>query len=78
MTATTPTSGDVINRLSTANPEFRASLDRLLSWEPTEDRDVEATVRDIIRDVRTRGEAAVVAEAGAGGRQDRSEFLHQL
>ncbi len=49
-----------ISRLSTADADFAARLDALLSWEPGADRDVQRTVEDIIDAVRTRGDAALL------------------
>ncbi len=49
-----------IRRLTTEDPEFWLQLDRLLAWEEVSDEGVHDTVRDILRQVRSRGDAAVV------------------
>ncbi|MFW5452573.1 histidinol dehydrogenase [Thioalkalivibrio sulfidiphilus] len=49
-----------INRLSTSDADFRQRLDELLAWESVSDDAVFTTVRDILADVRRRGDAAVL------------------
>jgi histidinol dehydrogenase len=49
-----------INRLDTSDPDFDAALEQLLDWEQSADTAVEAVVRDIIADVRARGDAALI------------------
>jgi histidinol dehydrogenase len=49
-----------VRRLSTAQPDFDAQLQRLLDTETDQGRDVEATVRGILSDVCARGDAALV------------------
>ena len=49
-----------VRRLDAGNPEFSAQLDTLLAWESVADSNVEATVADILRDVKSRGDAAVI------------------
>lgn len=49
-----------IKRLSTRDPDFRSSLDALLAWEAVSDAQVEKTVREILADVRARGDIAVI------------------
>jgi histidinol dehydrogenase len=49
-----------IQRLNSADSDFYARLDGLLAWEQVSDAQVEQTVRDIIADVRRRGDAAVL------------------
>ena len=64
-----------IKRLSTADATFWTRLDELLAWEGISDDEVHTTVRDIIRDIRRRGDAALVEytarfdrlEVGAAG-----------
>jgi histidinol dehydrogenase len=50
-----------MTRLSTADPDFHADLDGLLAWDSVSDDRVQQTVADIIRDLRTRGDAALLA-----------------
>ena len=50
----------LINRLDTRSPEFRTQLTALLAFEAGEDAAIERTVADILSDVRTRGDAAVL------------------
>lgn len=49
-----------IKRLDTSDPDFDAALEQLLDWEQSADSAVEAVVRDIIADVRARGDAALI------------------
>lgn len=49
-----------VNRLDTRNADFEARFTTLLAFENTLDRKLEATVADILMDVRTRGDAAVL------------------
>jgi histidinol dehydrogenase len=50
----------MIHRLDTREPGFEARLAALLAYEPGQDDTIERTVADIVRDVRTRGDAAVL------------------
>jgi histidinol dehydrogenase len=49
-----------LRRLSTRQPDFDARLARLTRYEAAQDEAVEAAVRAIIADVRSRGDAAVL------------------
>jgi len=49
-----------LKRLDTSNANFWGELDHLLAWEGVSDDKVNATVREILHNVRTRGDAAVV------------------
>jgi histidinol dehydrogenase len=49
-----------IARLSTSDADFRQRLDALLAWDSVSDDAVFNTVRDILADVRHRGDAAVM------------------
>jgi len=49
-----------ITRLNTQDPDFEAALERLLDWEQSADPVVETVVRDIIADVRARGDTALL------------------
>jgi len=49
-----------ITRLNSQDTTFRADLERLLAWEQTADASLESVVRDIINDVRVRGDAALL------------------
>jgi histidinol dehydrogenase len=49
-----------IARLNSQDPGFEAALARLLDWDQTADPAVESVVRDIIADVRARGDAALL------------------
>ncbi|WP_296809001.1 histidinol dehydrogenase [Thiocapsa sp.] len=49
-----------IRRLSTTDPAFQSDLDALLAWDSVSDDRVQQTVADIIRDLRTRGDAALL------------------
>jgi len=49
-----------IARLNSRDPAFDAELERLLDWEQAAGPAVETVVRDVIADVRARGDAAVI------------------
>lgn len=49
-----------ITRLNSLDPGFDTGLERLLDWDQTTDPAVETVVRDIIADVRARGDAALI------------------
>ena len=49
-----------ITRLNSLDPGFDSGLERLLDWDQTTDPAVETVVRDIIADVRARGDAALI------------------
>ena len=49
-----------ITRLNSQDPDFDSGLERLLDWEQSADPAVESVVRDIIADLRGRGDAALL------------------
>jgi len=49
-----------IKRLSTQQKNFHTELDNLLAFEATQDEKLEATVAAILKDVRVRGDVAVL------------------
>jgi histidinol dehydrogenase len=49
-----------IKRLSTAAADFQRQLDALLAWDSVSDDHVQNTVAAIIRDIRARGDAALL------------------
>ena len=49
-----------ITRLNSQDPDFDTGLERLLDWEQSADPAVEAVVRDIIADIRGRGDIALL------------------
>lgn len=49
-----------ISRLDSGAPDFLQTLDALLAFESSTDDAIEHAVADILRDVRTRGDAAVI------------------
>lgn len=49
-----------IRRLDTSETNFDAELETLLAWESVSDHQVQQIVTDILADVKTRGDAAVV------------------
>ncbi|MFW5911068.1 MAG: histidinol dehydrogenase, partial [Thiohalospira sp.] len=59
-----------IQRLNTAEAGFDAALDRLLAWEEGADERVEGIVREILADVRARGDVAVVEHTNRLDRRD--------
>jgi histidinol dehydrogenase len=49
-----------IRRLDTRNNDFSSELETLLAWESVSDKKVQTIVTDILDDVKTRGDAAVI------------------
>ncbi|MGD8812672.1 MAG: histidinol dehydrogenase [Thioalkalispiraceae bacterium] len=49
-----------MKRLSTTQDDFQAQLDALLAWEGVSDEQVNITVREVIHNIRTRGDEALV------------------
>jgi len=49
----------IIRRLSSRDPEFLATLDALLAFDNSTDEAIENTVAEVLRNVRTLGDAAV-------------------
>ena len=49
-----------INKLDTSIPGFNEYLDKLLSWDETEDHNIHRRVQDIITEVRETGDIAVI------------------
>ena len=49
-----------VRRLSTSEADFGQALEALLAWESLSDDAVTATVRDILAEVRRRGDAALI------------------
>lgn len=49
-----------IQRFSTADADFKARLNKLLAFESAQDDHVDAVVTDILKTVKTRGDAAVL------------------
>jgi len=50
----------ILTRLYSSEPEFFARLDELLAWDGVSDDRVNQTVREILNQVRQRGDAAVL------------------
>ncbi|WP_205341390.1 histidinol dehydrogenase [Denitrificimonas caeni] len=50
----------IVRRLNAQDADFNTQLDQLLSWESVSDASVNQRVLDIIDNVRTRGDAALV------------------
>ena len=50
----------LINRLSTSDADFLPTLDKLTAWSAVSDTEVEATVADIIQQIRLRGDQALL------------------
>ncbi len=59
-----------IRRLNSADPDFYRRLDELLAWEQVSDQQVERTVRQIIGDIRSRGDAALLEYTNRFDRMD--------
>ncbi len=50
----------LINELDSCAPDFRCRLDALLAWEPAQDEAIERTVAGILRELRLRGDEALL------------------
>lgn len=49
-----------IRRFSSVQPDYAQQMDTLLAWEAVSDAQVQKTVSDIVFDIRTRGDAALM------------------
>lgn len=54
------TAATMIRRLNAQDTDFNAALDQLLSWESVSDAGINQRVLDIIDNVRSRGDAALI------------------
>ena len=54
------TAATIVRRLNAQDEDFYARLDQLLSWESVSDADINLRVLDIIANVRSRGDAALI------------------
>ncbi|WP_369856885.1 histidinol dehydrogenase [Candidatus Thalassolituus haligoni] len=59
-----------IRRFSSAQPDFSSQMDALLSWESVSDTGVQQAVTDIVNNVRSRGDAAVIEYTNKFDRMD--------
>ncbi len=53
-------SNPIINRLNSSDAGFSAAYARLLQWDAGDQAQIEATVADIIADVKSRGDRALI------------------
>ncbi len=63
-----------IQRLNTTQAEFWTQLEQRLAWESVSDEAVTRTVRDILSDVRKRGDAAVLEYTNRFDRMSAAHF----
>ena len=49
-----------IKRLTTTQTDYQSQMDTLLAWEGVSDDNVNATVKDILKNIRSRGDEALV------------------
>ncbi|MBI2779217.1 MAG: histidinol dehydrogenase [Gammaproteobacteria bacterium] len=63
-----------IQRLNTTQAEFWTQLEQRLAWESVSDEAVTRTVRDILSDVRKRGDAAVIEYTNRFDRMSAAHF----
>jgi len=49
-----------IRKLSAKNENFTVELDALLAWETVSNESVNQVVKDVLKDVRTNGDAALL------------------
>lgn len=59
-----------IAKLNASDADFLAALDKLIAWEGVSDTDVEQTVAEILRQVRSRGDAALIEYSNRFDRRD--------
>jgi histidinol dehydrogenase len=59
-----------INRLTSADADFLSSLDKLIAWDMVSNSDVESAVAQILTQVRTRGDAALIEYSNRFDRRD--------
>jgi histidinol dehydrogenase len=59
-----------IAKLNASDADFLAELDNLIAWEGVSNRDVEQTVTEILRQVRTQGDAALIEYSNRFDRRD--------
>lgn len=59
-----------INRLTSADADFLPSLDKLIAWDMVSNSDVESAVAQILTQVRTRGDAALIEYSNRFDRRD--------
>ena len=62
--------GSTIKRLDASEAGFLAALDQLIAWDMVSDTGVESTVADILQQVRSRGDAALVEYSNRFDRRD--------
>ncbi|MEJ2141341.1 MAG: histidinol dehydrogenase [Gammaproteobacteria bacterium] len=63
-----------MKRLSTTQDDFQSQLDTLLAWEGVSDDQVNTTVREIIQNIRSRGDAALVEYTNKFDRMNASSM----
>lgn len=59
-----------INRLTSADPDFLPSLDKLIAWDMVSNSEVESAVAEILTQVRARGDAALIEYSNRFDRRD--------
>jgi len=62
--------GSTIKRLDASEAGFLAALDQLIAWDMVSDTGVESTVADILQQVRSRGDSALVEYSNRFDRRD--------
>ncbi len=62
--------GSTIKRLDASEAGFLPALDQLIAWDMVSDTGVESTVADILQQVRSRGDAALVEYSNRFDRRD--------
>ena len=49
-----------IKRLKTSQDDYQSQMDTLLAWEGVSDDQVNSTVKDVIKNIRQRGDEALI------------------
>tara|TARA_B110000046_G_scaffold185276_1_gene226338 strand:- start:5412 stop:6722 length:1311 start_codon:yes stop_codon:yes gene_type:complete len=63
-----------IARLNSSDVDFVATLEKLIAWEGVSNSDVEQTVAEILRQVRARGDGALIEYSNRFDRRDCVNF----
>jgi len=67
----------LINRLSTADADFLPALNKLTAWGTVSNNDIEATVAEIIQQIRLRGDQALLEYSNRFDRRSM-QSIHDL
>ena len=63
-----------IKRLTTTQTDYQEQMDTLLAWEGVSDEQVNSTVKDILKNIRSRGDEALIEYTNKFDRMDVSSM----